>query len=173
MKVRVMLRPVKIQDAQEISEIYNYYILNSVITFEESPVSVEEMGDRIASISSEFPWLVYEQDRQIVGYAYASKWKARSAYRHSAEITVYLKQGQSGKGVGTLLYADLIDRLGNLGFHAIIGGIALPNDASVGLHEKFGFEKVAHFKEVGFKFNQWVDVGYWELLVNKRPPDSK
>ncbi len=167
-----MLRTIKIQDAREISEIYNYYILNSVITFEESPVSIEEMGQRIASITSELPWLVYEHDGQIAGYAYASKWKTRSAYRHSAETTVYLKHGQSGKGVGTLLYAELINRLGNMGFHALIGGIALPNDASVALHQKFGFEKAAHFKEVGFKFNQWIDVGYWELLVNKRQPLS-
>lgn len=160
-----MVRSFKIEDVGSITEIYNYYILNSTITFEENPVSVEEMSKRVKSTVAEFPWLVYEKDQQIFGYAYANQWKPRSAYSHSVEITVYLKMGKSKKGVGTLLYSELIKRLTEMNYHALIGGIALPNDASIALHEKFGFEKVAHFKEVGFKFNKWIDVGYWELLI--------
>ena len=88
-----MVRLVKIEDTEAIRDIYNYYILNSTITFEEHPISIEEMSNRIKAIISEYPWLVYEKDQQILGYAYASKWKPRSAYLHSAEITIYLKTG--------------------------------------------------------------------------------
>ncbi|MDN5211958.1 N-acetyltransferase family protein [Fulvivirgaceae bacterium BMA12] len=160
-----MIRAVKTEDAEEIKEIYNYYILNSIITFEESPVSTAEMGERINTIKSVFPWIVYEKDHQILGYAYAARWRSRSAYARSVESTVYLKPGTSKKGIGTQLYTELIKRLKEMDLHVVIGGISLPNDASVALHEKLGFKKVAHFKEVGFKFNNWIDVGYWELLI--------
>jgi L-amino acid N-acyltransferase YncA len=148
-----MVRAIKIQDAVQIAEIYNHYILNSISTFEESPVSTEEMSQRIQTTITTLPWVVYEEDDQILGYAYASPWKARSAYLHSAEITVYLKHGETNKGLGKKLYLDLIQRLKELNYRTIIGGIALPNDASIALHEKLGFEKVAHFKKVGFKFD--------------------
>lgn len=96
----------------------------------------------------------------MIGYAYASKWKGRCAYRYSVEVSVYLHAEQSGQGMGTALYSALFKQLSELGYHVAIGGIALPNAASVALHEKFGMKKVAHFKEIGFKFGQWVDVGY-------------
>lgn len=162
-----MIRKVKLEDAKEIAEIYNYYILNSCVTFEEIPVSIEEMGGRIQATFLKFPWLVYEKDMEIIGYAYASVWKPRSAYKHTIESTVYLKNEATKNGIGSLLYKELINQLTNLGFHAVIGGISLPNEASIALHEKFGFKKVAQFKEVGYKFKKWVDVGYWELLINK------
>ncbi len=101
----------------------------------------------------------------MYGYAYASEWKSRCAYRYSVETTVYLHPDARGKGIGTLLYQELIRKLSKLELHAAIGGIALPNDASVALHEKIGFKKAAHFKQVGYKFNKWVDVGYWELIL--------
>ena len=162
-----MIRIVKLKDAQEIAEIYNYYILNSCVTFEEIPVSIEEMSQRIQSSSSKFPWLVYEKDNEILGYAYASVWKARTGYKHTVESTVYLKKKATRNGIGSLLYKELIMQLTDLGFHAIIGGISLPNEVSIALHEKFGFEKIAQFKEVGYKFKNWIDVGYWELLIKK------
>ena len=161
------VRTVKQEDVDEITAIYNHYILNSIITFEEAPVTIKEMSRRIESINAGLPWIVYENNRQILGYAYASRWKSRSAYIRSVESTVYLKHGQSKKGVGSQLYSELIKRLKMMGIHAFIGGIALPNEASIALHEKFGFKKVAHFKEVGFKFNKWIDVGYWELIISK------
>jgi L-amino acid N-acyltransferase YncA len=161
-----MVRAIKIQDAVQIAEIYNHYIQNSTSTFEESPVSTEEMTQRIQTTIATLPWVVYEEDEQILGYAYASPWKARSAYLHSAEITVYLKHEETNKGLGKKLYSNLIQRLKELNYRTIIGGIALPNDASIALHEKLRFEKVAHFKKVGFKFNRWIDVGYWQLLVD-------
>ena len=106
-----------------------------------------------------------EDEGQVVGYAYASRWKSRCAYRYSVETTVYLSSAATGKGFGSLLYEHLIAELRQRSIHSLIGGIALPNNASVSLHEKLGFEKVAHFKEVGWKFNQWIDVGYWELII--------
>ncbi|MDO9594037.1 MAG: N-acetyltransferase family protein [Lutibacter sp.] len=163
-----MIRTVTLEDAQEIAEIYNYYVLNSCVTFEEFEVSIEEMRGRIEATNSKFPWLVFEKDSEILGYAYATMWKPRSAYKHTVESTVYLKKAATKNGIGSLLYAGLIDQLTDLGFHAVIGGISLPNEASIALHEKFGFEKIAQFKEVGYKFKKWIDVGYWELLINKK-----
>ena len=160
-----MIRDVKIQDVFKILEIYNYYILNTSVTFEEDPVSSIDMEKRILEITEHYPWLVYENEGVVVGYAYASAWRVRKAYRHSVETTVYLQHGLSGKGIGTKLYSELLSRLSSQNLHGLIGGIALPNPASIRLHEKLGFEKVAHFKEVGFKFNKWIDVTYWEKII--------
>ncbi|MCH9656874.1 MAG: GNAT family N-acetyltransferase [Planctomycetes bacterium] len=162
-----MIRDVREEDAEAICEIYNYYITNSVITFEETSVAVAEMQSRIQDLSAALPWLVYEEQGIIQGYAYASMWKSRCAYQFSAEVTVYLSHKATGNGLGTELYQALIERLRGLSFHSIIGGVALPNPASVALHEKLGFEKVAHFKEVGRKMNRWIDVGYWELILQQ------
>ncbi len=113
------------------------------------------------------PWLVAENDSGVVvGYAYASKWKGRCAYRHSAEVTVYLAPDAAAQGVGTRLYEALFSELRDRGIHTAIGGIALPNPPSVALHEKFGMKKVAHFAEVGHKFDRWIDVGYWQVVLS-------
>ena len=123
------------------------------------------MRNRIIEITSFLPWFVYEEEGQIIGYAYANKWKGRCAYRFSVESTIYLKNGQQGKGIGSKLYTALLEVLRERKIHAVIGVIALPNANSQRLHEKFGFKKVAHFTEVGYKFNKWINVGYWELLL--------
>lgn len=102
---------------------------------------------------------------QLLGYCYASKWKGRCAYRYSVESTVYLSPDATGKGIGSKLYGTLLAELRQRQFHTVIGGIALPNPASVALHEKLGFEKVAQFRQVGNKFGRWIDVGYWQLLL--------
>lgn len=160
-----MIRDTKPADASQIVEIYNYYILNTTVTFEEEAVTAADMVGRITEITAKYPWLVYEVDGKIVGYAYASAWKSRCAYKFSAETTVYLQNGLSGKGIGSELYNELLSRLKELNLHGIIGGVALPNDGCIALHQKFGFEKVAQFKEVGFKFDKWIDVTYWEKLL--------
>ncbi len=158
-----MIRQAAQSDATEIAEIYNHYISNTTITFEEIPLSGQEMAGRIADTETEgLPWLVAESDGQVVGYAYASKWKGRCAYRYSAEVTVYLAQESTGKGLGATLYEALFRELKERSYHVVMGGIALPNPASIALHEKLGMTQVAHFKEVGFKFDQWIDVGYWQ-----------
>ena len=121
------------------------------------------MSRRIDEVrSASLPWLIAEEGGQVVGYAYARPWHSRSAYRFSAEIAVYLAADRTGRGIGSQLYDRLFPILQARGIHAAMGGIALPNAASVALHEKFGLRKVAQFQEVGFKFDRWIDVGYWQ-----------
>lgn len=159
-------RPVTLEDAAAIAQIYNYYVTDTIITFEEEPVSEQEIRNRINEVrAAGLPWLVAEQGGDILGYAYASKWKGRAGYRFAVEVTVYLSHDHVGRGAGSLLYAELLKQLKAAGIRTAIGGIALPNDASVRVHEKFGFEKVAHFKENGIKFERWIDVGYWQLIL--------
>ena len=159
-----LIRPVLIGDTAAIARIYNHYILNSVVTFEEQAVSCVEISARIKIVQdAPLPWLVIERDAQVVGYAYATKWIGRSAYRYSAECTVYLDHEVVGSGLGSALYRALFEILRSQRMHIVIAGIVLPNQSSVALHEKFGFTKCAHFKEIGFKFNQWLDVGYWQM----------
>jgi L-amino acid N-acyltransferase YncA len=152
-------------DAGAIAVVYNEYIRNTVITFEETPVSTDEMARRITDIGARYPWLVSEHGGAVVGWAYAGEWKARSAYRFSVETTVYVAAGHHGRGIGTALYEALIAELQTRKLHSAVGIIALPNPASIALHEKFGFNKIGHFAEVGWKFGRWVDVGYWQLIL--------
>lgn len=158
-----MIRDATGKDAEAICAIYNPYIADSTITFEVEPVSTEAMRERIADVCAKYPWLVFEQQNRIAGYAYATAWRPRAAYRHTVESTVYLAPDFVRQGMGKSLYQELIKRLRGLAVHRVIGGIALPNAASVALHEGLGFKKVAHFGEVGRKFDRWIDVGYWEL----------
>ena len=158
------IRPFEQKDVEQICEIYNYYISNTVITFEENCLSFSELSQRINTYTKSYPWLVCEVEDELVGYAYASKWKERSAYKNTAEVTIYLKQGLSRKGYGKALYTSLLQSLKELNCHVILACIALPNESSEKLHEHFGFVKVAHFSEVGRKFGQWVDVGYWQKV---------
>ena len=160
-----MIRPATADDAAAIVDIYNHYILNTVVSFEEEAVSVAEIQDRMKRFTARFPWLVYEEDGRVLGYAYAAPWHTRASYRNTAESTVYLAQGAAGRGLGSQLYGELFERLHSLKVHAVMAGITLPNPASVALHEKMGFEKVGHHKEVGWKFDRWIDVGYWQLLL--------
>lgn len=159
-----MIRNVRpAEDAAAISEIYNYYVTDTVVTFEIDPIDAKTMRQRIEEISARFPYLVYEQDGKVLGYCYASTWRSRAAFDHTVETTVYLHKEWIGKGLGHLLYQELVGRLRTANFHVAVAGITLPNTQSVALHEKFGFRKVAHFTEVGNKFGKWLDVGFWEL----------
>ena len=153
------------QHAAQVASIYNYYILNSIATFELKEVDEIEMANRIKTISSKYPYLVALLNEKIVGYAYANEWKQRSAYKNSAEVTIYLSPDATGKGIGRALYSELSAELRKTELHTVVGGIAQPNDSSIALHEKLGFNKIAHFKEIGFKFNKWIDVAYWQLLL--------
>ena len=160
------IRDANMRDAETIAFIYNHFVLTTSISFEEAEVPVIEMAGRIADLqASGLPWLVAELDGDVAGYAYATKWRVRHAYRFSVETSVYLAPEHAGKGVGTALYEALLTRLRDGGYHLAIGGIALPNAASIALHEKLGFEKVAQFREVGLKFDRWTDVGYWQLVL--------
>lgn len=160
------LRDATPDDAEAIVAIYNHFVKNTTISFEEQPVSAAAMRQRIGDVQDAgLPWLLAEVDGKVAGYAYATAWRVRAAYRFSVESSVYLSPQCAGQGLGSALYAGLIARLRQAGAHLAIGGIALPNPASVALHEKMGFEKVAHFSEVGRKFDRWIDVGYWQRTL--------
>lgn len=160
-----MIRKVAISDADKIAAIYNQFIESSTVTFEEKLISTNDMANRIDEITKTYPWIVYEVEKNIVGYTYASKWKERASYQHSVETAIYLDPEHHGKGIGTKLKGTIIEILRDQGIHCVISGIATPNPGSVALCKKFGFEKVAHFKEVGYKFDQWIDVEYWQLIL--------
>ncbi|GLX80522.1 hypothetical phosphinothricin N-acetyltransferase [Thalassotalea insulae] len=158
-----MIRNASRSDAQAIADIYNYYIEHTVVTFEEEKVTADEIIQRIAKVqASGHLWLVKEVNQQLVGYAYSTKWRERTAYRFACEVSVYLSPDHQGKGIGTNLYQALFEQLNNMSIKTVIGGITLPNDASIALHEKFGLHQVAKFERVGYKFGQWLDTGYWQ-----------
>lgn len=160
------IRAAREVDATAVANIYNHYVLSSIATFEEQPVADDEMTRRMRGIAdTRLPWLVATVADDVVGYAYAAPWKSRSAYRHSAEITVYLDPEHTGRGFGNRLYEKLFAVMEHGSVHTVIGGVALPNPASIALHERFGMRKVAHFKEVGYKFDRWIDVGYWQVAL--------
>ncbi|MDR1058265.1 MAG: GNAT family N-acetyltransferase [Treponema sp.] len=161
-----MIRRVTIKDAAGIQEIYNYYVENTAITFEEKPAALGEMETRIRGIGEKYPWFIREDDGdEVLGYAYANAWKERPSYRYSAELSIYVRNGHQGKGIGGELMTLLLEELRKTDIHALISGITLPNEQSVALHERFGFRNIACFREIGFKLGKWLDVGYWELIL--------
>lgn len=159
------IRPVNLEDAAQIAEIYNHYIQKTHHTFEIEPLSADEMGNRITEVVEDYPYLVAEETGIIFGYAYATQFKLRQAYEFASEVSIYVRNEAKQKGIGSDLYEQLFEELAETGIHAVVAGISLPNDASVRFHEKLGFEKVAHFKEVGYKLGRWIDVGYWEKIL--------
>lgn len=161
-----MIRPAKLDDAVQICGIYNYYVKDTVITFETALVSETEMKQRILQVQKDYAWLVHESNGTVNGFAYASRWKDRCSYRYTVESTVYVTCGNQRKGIGRALYQELFARLNQRDIHAVVAGIAIPNSASQALHESLGFQKVAHFRQVGYKFGQWIDVGYWQKLLS-------
>ncbi|GAA3567639.1 N-acetyltransferase family protein [Snuella lapsa] len=161
------IRPVRIEDSKELLGIYNYYVVNSIVTFDLEPLTLREFEEKVRTIITSYPFIVFEEEGIILGYAYASKWRKKPAYNFTVESTVYVRQDAHGKQIGSKLYAELLRLLKQGSCHVVIGGLTLPNEASVKLHEKFGFEKVAHFKAVGLKFGRWLDVGFWQLQLDK------
>jgi phosphinothricin acetyltransferase len=159
------VRPARAPDAGAICEIYNHYVANTVVTFEQDCVTPQAMAARIAETMESYPWLVCENDGVLVAYAYATRWRSRAAYDYTAESTVYVRCDRTGQGHGRRLYAELIAALRARGMHAVVGCIALPNPASVALHERCGFRKVGYFPQAGRKFGRWVDVGFWQLVL--------
>ncbi|MES3034399.1 MAG: arsinothricin resistance N-acetyltransferase ArsN1 family B [Gemmatimonadota bacterium] len=161
-----MIRAATLDDASALVAIYNHFVDHTIVTFEEAPVSAADFARRMQAVmNAALPYLVAERGGVVVGYACATRWKERSGYRHSVESTVYLAPDEAGHGLGTALYEALFARLAAWGAHAVMGGIALPNEASVALHEKLGMRKVAHFEAVGLKFGRWIDVGYWQRVL--------
>jgi L-amino acid N-acyltransferase YncA len=157
------IRSATTSDAAAIAAIYNWYIAHTVITFEVDPVSAEEMAQRIAGVLAAHEWLVLESEGELLGYAYAGRFRERPAYSLATESTIYLRHGLEGKGLGGPLYAELIRRTFARGYHHLVGAIALPNEPSVRLHERLGFVKAGHLFRIGRKFERWIDVGNWQL----------
>lgn len=166
------IRSARIEDATDLVAIYAPYVENTAITFETQVPTVSEFASRIEKTLGNFPYLVAIEEGALVGYAYASTYYARAAYDWTVELSVYIQQEARGKGIGTLLYNALERELIARGFKNFLACIALPNPASIALHEKRGYEQVAHFKKVGYKFDTWHDIVWLQKsLVGKQNED--
>lgn len=147
-------------DAAACAAIYAPYVRDTAITFELDPPSETEMAARIEAARKTHAWLVAEEDGRVVGYAYGSEYKSRAAYRFSCEVSVYVAQGCHRSGAARALYTELFERLASRGFHMAVAGMALPNDASVALHRRMGFEPVGTYRRIGWKNDTWHDVAW-------------
>ncbi|MEM9624249.1 MAG: arsinothricin resistance N-acetyltransferase ArsN1 family B [Pseudomonadota bacterium] len=161
------IRQAEPQDAVGLLAIYAPVVLQSPASFELTPPSPEEFGARIASARQSHEWLVMEDGQRLCGYAYATPHRAREAYQHSVETSVYVDPDYQGRGVGRNLYTALFESLQGRGFHNAFAGITEPNAASVALHKSVGFEFVGVFREIGYKYDQWHDVSWWQRGVEE------
>jgi L-amino acid N-acyltransferase YncA len=160
-----MIRPASKKDIPSIVSIYNHYVEHSIITFDKDPLSLLDMESKMLAIMNNYPCLVLEEKNIIIGYAYGSQWREKGAYKSTVESTIYLDPNSKGQGFGLKLYSTLLRELKQLKFHAVIGVLSIPSEGTVPFHEKLGFEKAGAFKEVGYKFNKWVDVEFWQLIL--------
>jgi len=163
------IRAAASSDREAIAALYAPIVQDTIISFETQPPSPDDMAERIARTVPVYPWLVAERAGEVIGYAYAGQHRARAAYRWSVDVSVYVGSGARRSGVGRMLYDRLFALLRQQNFRSAFAGIALPNDASVGLHEAMGFEPLGIYKDVGFKFGQWRDVGWWRLALSNSP----
>lgn len=163
-----MIRKAKLSDAKAIVDIYNYYIKETTVTFEIDELTSEDMAKRIEkTFENGYPFIVYEEDGEIIGYAYVRKWRERASYRNTLETSVYVNKDMKKHGIGKQLYKELINECQNIGAHVLIGVLSDTNIASKKFHKGIGFEKTGHFKEVANKFNRFIDVEFWSLMLNE------
>lgn len=161
-----IIRPVHPEDAPQLLEIYGHYVINTTCTTEEVLPSVEEMASRVEQITKRFPWLGFEEDGKLIGYCYANTFRIRTAWHHTAELSVYVHPGHTHERIGHRMYEKLFKVLReNTEVHAVTACITLPNEQSVRLHESFGLIKKAHLDQVGYKFGCWMDVGIWHRIL--------
>jgi L-amino acid N-acyltransferase YncA len=164
-------------DAAACAVIYAPHVEASAVSFEEQAPDPAELARRIGSCGATHAWLVAERDGAVVGFAYAAPFNSRPVYRWSASVSVYVAEGERGRGVGRALYTELFERLRHRGFRMACAGITLPNRASVALHERLGFEPVGVHREIGWKQGAWHDVGLWQLELAPaapgRPPEPR
>ena len=170
MTASVTVRAATTADAAAIADIYRPYVLETAISFEETPPTAADFEARMLA-TPRLPWLVAVREGAVLGYCYASRHAARASYRWAADVSVYVAGGERGRGVGRLLYSELLPLVQGLGYVSVFAGITLPNDASVGFHEAFGLTPVGVCRNVGFKHNKWRDVGWWQLTFAD-PPDQ-
>lgn len=160
-----LIRNATPADAAQIAAIYRPIVLETAISFETVPPSPAEIAQRIERAQEHHAWLVAQSGSTVAGYAYGSLHRARPAYQKSVEVSAYVAPGQRGQGIGRALYGALFEQLGTLGFHQAFAGIALPNQASISLHQSVGFESIGVFREVGRKFDRWHDVSWWQRAI--------
>ena len=162
----IEIRTATTSDAPAMLDIYAPIVRETAISFESEPPSTAEMQSRITSTLQTHPWLVAVENGTLLGYAYGSQFRARAAYRWTSEVSAYVSQSARGSGVGRLLYGQLLAILTRQNFHSALAIITLPNAASVGFHQSFGFESVGVLPEVGFKFSTWHDVETLRLSLS-------
>ncbi len=158
------------RDAEAIRAIYAPFVRDTAITFEVEPPSAEEIQRRIRDTLARFPWLVAAAGEHVLGYAHASAHRTRAAYQWAADVSVYVSPQCWRQGIARSLYSALLDLLRAQGFYSAHAGITLPNAASVGLHESFGFTPVGVYRAVGYKLGAWHDVGWWQCDLLPRVP---
>lgn len=159
------IRPVEEKDIERCLEIYNYYIENTTITFEETPLTLSAFSDRIKGITKNYPFLVAEEDKTVVGYAYFDVFNARSAYRHTADLSVYLDKNCLSKGVGSLLYKALENEAVKYGINNIVSLITSENKKSVAFHKRNGFFFKGELTDVGVKFGRALSVLFYQKSI--------
>jgi L-amino acid N-acyltransferase YncA len=170
----MIIRVADLDDAQQVREIYAPFCTATPVSFETEVPSVEEMRRRIAATLEFFPWLVAEDAGRVLGYAYASRHRERAAYRWSADVSVYVREGERGKGIGRALYTALFAILRLQGIFNVLAGITLPNNASVALHEAMGMRLLGVYESIGYKCGAWHDVGWWQFSLGPHdgPPEE-
>ena len=161
----MIFRAATVDDAARCADIYAPFVTDSWVSFETDPPGPAEMAQRINNYGGSHAWLVAEAYGEIAGYAYASQHRMRAAYSTSVDVAVYVEAGHARQGVGSSLYSALFSILQRKGMHAAFAGIALPNEASIALHEACGFAPVGVYREVGWKMGAWRDVGWWQRLL--------
>lgn len=162
-------------DARDCARIYAPYVTDTTISFETAAPDERELARRIAAVRATHAWIVAEVDGAIAGYAYGTIFNEREAYRWSTIVSVYLEPDTTSRGLGTALYRELLDRLTGLGYRQAFGGVVLPNDPSVALHRKLGFELCGVHRDVGFKLGRWLDVAWYQRRLgpgSDSAPDS-
>ncbi|MDR0371884.1 MAG: GNAT family N-acetyltransferase [Prevotellaceae bacterium] len=161
-----MIRNITVNDAGQIADIYNYYVAHTIITFEEKKLTVAETEKRMTEIRGKgFPYIVYEENERILGFACLNNFRSRAAYDITLETSIYLDKNETGKGIGTILYTGLIERAGEMNIHSLVGVISLPNEKSRELHRKFDFKFIGNLRESGMKFGRLIDVEFWQLIL--------
>lgn len=173
-EVRRKVRPARPQDSARCQAIYAPYVEETVVSFEQTPPSVQEMGERISSARATHEWLVLEDEGEVVGFAYGTAHRSREAYRWACDVSVYLEPGRRRTGAGQMMYDALLPRLADRGYQTVLAGISLPNEASEGLHRALGFETVGVYRRIGWKFGAWHDVLWLQrhlVLSDDAPPE--
>jgi phosphinothricin acetyltransferase len=153
------------RDGAACAAIYAPFVTDSYVSFEERAPDGEEFARRIERISYSYPWLVAEEDGAVIGFAYAAAHRERAAYRWAADVAVYVDERARRRGIGRALYEALLALLAQQGVRTVCAGVALPNDASVRLHEAVGFRPVGVYRRIGYKQGAWWDVGWWQLQL--------